>query len=115
MGMSYELFWEGPPSLAKAYRDAYRIRMEEQNAMAWIQGFYVYDAVASIIANVLRQRGGTRHSYIEKPVDLFPLSEEEKARREQEENEKIYKQFEELARAQRAKKRSGKQDKTGGE
>ena len=82
MGMSYEQFWNESPSLVLTYRKAFRIKRELENEMAWVQGLYIYDAVAVCLQNVLRKRGQKRESYIEKPIDIFPLTPTEKKRRE---------------------------------
>lgn len=105
MGMSPEQYWDGPPSLAVAYRKAYRLKKESENEMAWLQGLYNYDAFAVCLANAFSKRGTKKQNYIEKPFDLFPLTEAEKARREAEENAKMQHAMEAMIRAQRAKKK----------
>lgn len=107
MGMTLEQFWDGSPYLVKTYRKAFQIRRELKNEMAWIQGLYVYDAIAVSLQNVLRKRGQKRENYIEKPIDIFPLTSAEKKRREREElikNQKILEQM--RANQQARKKRS---------
>lgn len=107
MGMSYEQFWEGPPSLAIAYRKAYKLKLEIDNEKAWLQGLYVYDAFAVCLANVFRKKGSQVKSYLEKPIDIFPLTEREKKRREAEELAKMQKAMEAMARQQRKRKQKG--------
>lgn len=107
MGMRYEEFWEGPPVLAEVYRKAYRIKRETDNEQAWLQGLYVYDAFAVCLANAFRKRGSKVHEYLDKPIDLFPLTEKEKRRREKEEQEKMKKAMEAMVRQQRAGKKQG--------
>lgn len=110
MGMSYEQYWEGPPSLAVFYRKAFKLRKELENEQAWLQGLYVYDAFAVCLANVFRKKGAKTQSYLEKPIDIFPLTEREKKRREAEENEKMRKVMEEMIQRQkRRKKQKAKQ------
>lgn len=105
MGMTYEQFWEQSPYLAIAYRKAYKLKQEYDNEMAWLQGLYVFDAVAVCFANAFRKPGGKKANYIEKPIDIFPLTEREKKRREKEENEKMQKALEAMARKQRQRKK----------
>ena len=81
------------------------LRRATENEQAWLQGFYVYDAFAVCLANALAKRGATKQNYIEKPVDIFPLTEREKKRREAEENAKMQKAMEEIIRKQQRKKK----------
>ena len=103
--MTYEQYWECPPYLAVAYRKAYRLRREAENEQAWLQGLYVFDAFAVCLANAFAKRGAKKQTYIEKPIDIFPLTEREKKRREQAEQAKMQKAMEDMARMQRQRKK----------
>lgn len=46
-------------------------------------------------------------NYIDKPIDIFPLTEQEKKRKEAEEQAKMQKAMEQMARQQRQKKTKG--------
>ena len=105
MGMSYEQYWEQSPYLTVAYRKAYRIKRETENEQAWLQGLYVFDAFAVVLANVFSKRGAKKQKYIERPIDIFPLTEREKKRREAEENAKMQAVMESMMRKQRAKRK----------
>lgn len=105
MGMSYEQYWEQSPYLTVAYRKAYRIKRETENEQAWLQGLYVFDAFAVVLANVFSKRGAKKQKYIERPIDIFPLTEREKKRREAEENAKMQAVMESMVRKQRAKRK----------
>lgn len=89
MGMSYSEFWDAPPQLAVAYREAYRLKRLADNELAWLQGLYFFDAVSVCLYNAFAKRGAQRKNYIDKPVDIFPLTEAEKKRREEEEYKKM--------------------------
>lgn len=104
MGMSWEQYWEESPFLAIAFRKAYKLKREMDNEMAWLQGLYVYDAFAVCMSNVFSKRGAKKVNYMDRPVDIFPLTEQEKKRREQEEYAKMQKAMEAMARKQRNKK-----------
>lgn len=105
MGMSYEQYWEQSPYLTVVYRKAYRIKRETENEQAWLQGLYVFDAFAVVLANVFSKRGAKKQKYIERPIDIFPLTEREKKRREAEENAKMQAVMESMVRKQRAKRK----------
>ena len=106
MGMTYEQYWEQSPYLAVAYRRAYRLKREAENEQAWLQGLYVFDAFAVCLANAFAKRGSKKQNYIEKPIDIFPLTEREKKRREAEANAKMQAAMEAMVREQRRKKKS---------
>lgn len=106
MGMSYEQYWEQSPYLVVAYRKAYRLRRETENEQAWLQGLYVFDAFAVVMANVFDKRGSKRQEYLERPIDIYPLTEREKKRRQAEENAKMQAAMEAMARKQRQQKKS---------
>ena len=73
IGMSYAEYWEGDPSLAQYYRKAYRLRQEEYNNNAWLQGLYIYDAVSTALHNALRGMGKQKlpqKDYAKQPYSL---------------------------------------------
>lgn len=57
IGMSYNDYWYGDPSMAKAYLEAYKIKekreSEKMKWTVWEQGLYVYEAICDV-APVLR-------------------------------------------------------------
>lgn len=93
IGMSYAEYWEGDPKLAQYYRKAYRLKQEERNNNAWLQGLYVYDAVSTALHNALRGMGKTKppaKDYAKQPYELFKKEKtpEQKALDVQKEQEK---------------------------
>ena len=101
MGMTYDQFWDGSPYLAVVYRKAFKLQRERENENAWLQGLYIYDAFSVCLSNAFSKRGAKKQNYIEKPIDIFPLTEREKKRREKEEMAKMQKAMEAMARKQR--------------
>ena len=104
MGMTYEQYWDGNPAIAVAYRKAYKLKREIENENAWLQGFYFYDAVSVCLSNFGSKPNSVKKKYIDKPVDIFPLTEEQKKKREQAEYAKMQKTMEQMMARQRAKK-----------
>ena len=91
--MSYAEYWEGDPKLAQYYRKAYKIRQEEFNNNAWLQGLYIYDAVSTALHNALRGMGKNpppAKDYAKKPYEIFKKEKtpEEKALEVEKEQEK---------------------------
>ena len=107
MGMTPAQYWEQSPYLAVAYRKAYRLRRETENEQAWLQGLYVFNAFAVCLANAFAKRGSKKQTYLEKPIDIYPLTTAEKKRREAEENMKMQQALEAMARKQRREKNKG--------
>lgn len=106
MGMTWEQYWDEPPRLAVAYRKAYKLRREMENEQAWLQGLYVYDAFAVVLANAFGKHGSSKQ-YLEQPIDIFPLTESQKKQREREEKEKMIKTLEAMRRQQQQMKKLG--------
>ena len=83
--MPYAEYWAGDPSLARAYRKAYKIKQEEINNNAWLQGLYIYDAVSTALHNAMRgfsKNNPPSKDYAQKPYDFRnrEKTEAEKAR-----------------------------------
>ena len=108
MGMTYEQFWDEPPRIATSYQKAYKLKLESQNELAWLIGLYVYDAVAVVVSNALSRKGAKPKNYLERPMDIFPLTEKEKKHREREEYEKMDRQLQAIRNAQQRKKKKQK-------
>ncbi len=73
IGMSSAEYWEGDPSLPRYFRKAYRIKQDEINNNAWLQGLYIYDAVSTALHNALRGMGKQKppaKDYAKQPYDL---------------------------------------------
>lgn len=92
MGMSAEEYWDGEPWLVKAYRKAYRIRIENEEKTAdrnaWRIGEYIRYALASvpITVNGFAPKGHHLQSYPEKPMTMIAEERKmEKNKKKQEE------------------------------
>lgn len=112
MGMTYEQYWDGDTDAHKAYREAYKIRMADQNKMAWIQGLYVYQAIGALAPNLKAFSKGKARPYAKEPFDLF--ADERKAREEREAKERyerIKMKVAQFAREQREKQKKESEQK----
>lgn len=69
-----------------------------------MQGLYVFDAFAVCLSNAFAKSGAKRQKYLERPIDIFPLTEQEKKIREAEENAKMQRAMEAMAAKQRQRK-----------
>lgn len=90
IGMSSAEYWSGDPSLVRYYRKAYKIRQDEINNNAWLQGLYIYDAVSTAVHNALRGKNSKAREYAKQPYNFEnkEKSELEKAKEVEIEQEK---------------------------
>ena len=79
MGMSLEQYWDGDNELPKFYREAYKIRLKDDNTRAWLYGLYTYRAVGALVPvmNAFATRGTKAENYMSEPIDLFGDMESE--------------------------------------
>lgn len=81
MGMSYEEFWRGSPSLVRAYRKAFEIKRANRNWEMWQQGLYIFTALHCNPIPVGFPKEDSKNSgYPDRPL---PLSEKEAKEQEQ--------------------------------
>ena len=111
IGMSFAEYWEGDPSLAQYYRKAYRIKQDEINNNAWLQGLYIYDAVSTALFNALRGMGKSKppaKEYAKQPYELNNKvkTEAEKAKEVEIEQEKAAAWMENFVRINNSKSQS---------
>ena len=78
IGMTYEQFWEGDPSLTKYYRKADEMRTEKMNMEKWLQGMYIYEALCDVspVLNAFAKKGTKPHPYVDKP---YPITNKQRA------------------------------------
>jgi hypothetical protein len=69
--MSSDEYWKGDAFLPQAYRKAYRMKQEQTNHDAWLQGLYFYDAVISALTH-LNPKQSSHKSYAVKPYAFTP-------------------------------------------
>lgn len=100
IGMSAEEFWHGSSFLAYQYIEAYRIRLEEDNRRAWLQGWYNFQAMSTALSNL--HFDGKKHKanqYLKEPVRITPLTEAEIEAKKKKDSEDIVKYLEAWAKA----------------
>ena len=69
MGMTYDEYWNQDPWLVKDYRDAYEYKKDELNAQAWLEGVYMYHAIAAVLGQAFGKKSAT---YLEEPINFKP-------------------------------------------
>jgi len=78
IGMPYELFWNGKPSLVKVYREAHAIKAEQHNQEMWAQGLYNFRAFRAVMEGFgYGLSGGKGNKPSEYPQEPIPFTERE--------------------------------------
>ena len=78
-GMTYDEFWNCNPERYIAYRKAHELDIKRRNEEMWLQGLYNFTAFSTALSNI--HLDGKQHKpnkYLEKPIELFEKTEEEK-------------------------------------
>ena len=103
-GMTEEQFWRSNPRIIKTWEKAWKAEENRKNNLIHSYvGNYVMSAVTVAVEHCLNGKKA-KSKYTEKPIQLFPLTEEEKKR----EQKKAIAQF--MAWANMAKKKYGKEE-----
>lgn len=84
--MTEEQFWERDCTLVKYYREAEEIKKDRENQMAWLQGMYVYDAIARVspILKAFGKKGTKAQPYVSEPYPISKKAVEESQRKREE-------------------------------
>lgn len=79
IGMTWEQYWHGDPWAVLAFLEAEKLKRQRTSDEAWLYGLYVHDAVAVAVNNALRSKHARAQKYIDRPLRIEPMTEEEKA------------------------------------
>lgn len=82
LGMNEEQFWHSNPAIIKVWENAWKMEENRRNELihAWV-GNYGISALVYAIEHTLNGKKA-KSKYIEKPIRLFELTEEEKKQQE---------------------------------
>lgn len=85
IGMTYDQYWNGDPTLVKYYRKADEMRKERVNEELWLQGMYIYEALCDVspVLHAYAKKGTKPQPYSKQPYSIT------KAQREREEEEHV--------------------------
>lgn len=89
IGMSEEQYWDRDCLLVIAYRKAEELRMNKKNQELWLQGAYIYEALArtSPILHAFAKKGTKPVPYLAEP---FAISEKQAEHRQEEKEKKTF-------------------------
>lgn len=74
------------------------MRTERRNQEMWWQGMYIHAAVTTALGNMFRKKGEKPHTYLQQPVRVTPMTEEEKEAEAEKERQKAIAFFNNLAK-----------------
>lgn len=76
--MTPEQFWEQDVWLAYSYKKAHLISVEQRNQELWMQGLYNFNAFSTVIQNLVAKKGQAPQKYLDKPIRITPMTEQER-------------------------------------
>lgn len=87
IGMTYEQYWYGDCLMVRDFYKAYKLKQEQANEQAWLNGLYFLKAIDATVGNALRRQGVKPEQYPGEPLEIYKKEEtaEEKAKREENE------------------------------
>ena len=103
MGMSYHEFWHGDYTQWKFMEEAHKLVKKQENEKLWLQGAYVYNAITVALNNLHREKGQPIQHYMEEPIRITPMTEEEKEAEKRKQVEQFRSALESLGRHFEAK------------
>lgn len=86
--MTWEQYWHGDPLMVRAFREADKLRQRREDAIAWLHGRYIYDALGRLspILHAFSKRGAKAEPYLDRPFldqadepDPEDMTEEQRA------------------------------------
>ena len=107
-GMSYEEFWHGSPILCEFYRKKHLLEIEQRNQEMWLQGLYIFDAVAVAVSNCFSKH---KQKYLSEPIRIIPKTEDELQAEKEETRRKMVERLNQFAK-EFNKKKEAEQKKT---
>ena len=98
MGMTHEQYWHGNPWLVKPYREAAKLKQQDDNFNYWLQGKYIYDAL-QLVSPLLRafSKKPKAIPYHTEPYQFGKKKKEEVVEKEEREMHKMKTLFECMA------------------
>lgn len=103
IGMTYDEFWEDAADRVIAYRKAYILRQKRNNANAWAQGRYIYDALSAVVPALRGLSKEPVSPYLEEP---YPITKEDMEDYERRQMEKQASEFRAYAQARNAERKA---------
>lgn len=81
-GMTEEQFWHSNPRIWKVWEEAHKQKINEINTLNWLNGMYTLNALSVALDNAFNGKKA-KSEYMEKPIRLYEMTEEEKSAEQQ--------------------------------
>lgn len=94
--MTADQFWNDDPWLVSAYRELHSLKNQQKSEEMWMQGLYFYNALGVALGNAFAKKGTALLKYMEQPIRVIPLTEEEKEKEREKERKKTIDYFNRL-------------------
>lgn len=111
--MTHDQYWYGDPWLVVTYKKAHMMRVEQRNQELWLQGAYFFNALSTALSNFgqsMSRKKKPQGKYLEKPIRITPLADEEKAVKIEQERQKTIDFFTNLQKKWEQKNKKGGDD-----
>ena len=82
IGMTADQYWDGDSDLKKPFREAYKMKLREQNLTQWLQGRYIYAALCSV--SPLFNSLSKKHEPLPYVKEPYPILAEDIKKKEEE-------------------------------
>jgi len=92
MGMTYDEFWNSNTTVHRAYREAYELRVRQEEWGRWRQGAYVFTALLCA-APIFRSFTKGEPKPGKYPTEPWPITEKEAQEREEKERNERFERF----------------------
>ena len=88
IGMTYDEYWNGDPTMVGAFYRAEQIRQERVDAESWVLGAYFKKAIESSIGNAFLQKGNEPIEYPSEPWATTERKKREPPQKSEEQEER---------------------------
>lgn len=88
--MTYEQYWYGDVLMVRDFYKAWKIKQQQFEEHAWVQGVYFLKALDATVGNIMRKQGQKPEEYPQKPLEIYKPDETEEQKEQREENEVAY-------------------------
>lgn len=78
IGMTYDQYWYGDPTMVRAFYEAHKLRLQHENEMAWMYGTYTMRALDATVGNMFREKSVKPSEYPKEPINLAVEEEKQK-------------------------------------
>lgn len=96
IGVSEEKFMDSSPKELEPYDRAYKMKVNHENHMIYLGGIYMVEALKTTVCNMFRKSGQKAYEYPSEPIQIFPLTAEEKEQKKQDELQNAINYFNDL-------------------